>query len=257
MNTPGLLIGGIVLLLISLICFLISRSQKRVLEEMWAVDTYTARELRRMVKGHFDATVEVEGTISCDKPLISLAAGIPSCYYKTTVFLEKKKAREVREKDSTGRHQTRTEIEYDWIPENAAEEWTVFKVHDETGFTLVDPRKGSIDTESVHSAELSQRLPWFDNRIGYSDTGKYRIEERALRPQGYVYVLGRATETGDAPIIHQPDKGYMELKKKIFLISRKSEKELGQKRGKTARILSWIAAIALLVAVILFLLYVS
>lgn len=257
MNSPGFLFGGIALSIISLILFLIARGQKKILEEMWAVDTYQAKELRRMVKGHFDATVEVEGSITCDKPLLSLAAGIPSCYYKTTVFLEKKKSREVREKDDAGRSQTRTETEYRWIPETAAEEWEVFKVHDETGFTLVDPRKARIDTESVHSVELSQRLPWFESRIGYSDTGKYRIEERALRPVGYVYVLGNATETADAPLIRLPDKGYMDLKKKIFLISRKSEKELGRKRSKTARILTWIAAAALLAGVSLFLLYVS
>ena len=228
-----------------------------ILEEMWAVDTYTARELGRMVKGQFDATVEVEGTITCDKPLTSLAAGVPSCYYKTTVLREVKEVRQIHEKDHSRRNHTKTETDYKWIPETAAEEWAEFKVHDKTGFTIIDPKKAKIDTEPVHSAHLRQRLPWFENRIGYSDTGKYKIEERALRPEGYVFVLGRATELGDAPLIRHPDKGYMNLKKKIFLISRKSEKELTKKRGKTVRILTWVSAVSLLAAAILFLLYIT
>lgn len=257
MNSPGFLIGGGVLLLVCLILYFIRKGQMRLLEEMWAVDTYTAKELGRMVKGQFDATVEVEGTISCDKPLTSLAAAIPSCYYKTTVFSEKKGIRQVHEKDSSGRSHTKVETEYKWIPEIAAEEWTMFKVHDKSGFTLVDPRKANIDTEPVHSADLSQRLPWFENRIGYSDTGKYKIEERSLRPEGYVYVLGRATEDNDGPLIHHPEKGYMNLKKKVFLISRKSEKELTTKRAKTVRILTWVSAVLFLAAVVLLILYIS
>jgi len=229
----------------------------KVLEEMWAVDTYKSRDLRRMVKGLFDATVEVEGTITCDEPLTSLAAGVPCCYFKTTVLVQKKEIRKVQESGHLGKLKTKTETEYKWIPETAEEGWAVFKVNDGTGYTLVDPRKAKIDTESVHAADLTQRLPWFEKRIGISDTGRYRIEERALLPEGYVYVLGQASEQEEAPLIHLPDKGYMDLKKKVFLISRKSEQQLTKKRGKTVRTLLWIAALFFLASAILLLLYIT
>lgn len=40
---------------------------------MWAVDTYDAKDLKRLVKGGFEATVEVQGTASCENPIVSLA----------------------------------------------------------------------------------------------------------------------------------------------------------------------------------------
>jgi hypothetical protein len=79
------LIIGCLSLSICLILFFCFRRMKKLLEEMWAVDTYTAKDLRRLVKHQFDATVEVEGQVSCENPVISTAARVPCCYVHTTV----------------------------------------------------------------------------------------------------------------------------------------------------------------------------
>ena len=85
MQPEHLLIIGGFSLAAGLICFFFYRKNKKLLEEMWAVDTYSAKDLRRLVKGDFEATVEVQGTVSCENPIVSLAANIPCCYYHTSV----------------------------------------------------------------------------------------------------------------------------------------------------------------------------
>ena len=81
-----LIIGGLSLL-VWLVLLFFFRRMKKLLEEMWAVDTYTAKDLRRLVMHKFDATVEVEGQVTCADPVISPAARVPCCYVHTTVSL--------------------------------------------------------------------------------------------------------------------------------------------------------------------------
>ena len=241
------IIGGI-FLTISLVCYLVYKRNKKLLDEMWAVDTYQAKELRRMVSGGFDATVEVEGTVSCDKPVISLAARVPCCFSRTQVSREDRQTRMVTSGSGSSRR-TRVETKCVWIEDLNKEVAVPFRVIDETGYTLVDPTGARIDTESVYSEVIHHREPWFEAEVGYSDTGRYKIVESVFRPEGYAYVLGRASSTpsGEA-LIHSPDRGYMDPKKKFYIISRKSEKELGQKKQKKGRILFWISVLTFLSA---------
>jgi hypothetical protein len=241
------IIGGISLL-ICLVCLLFYQKNKKLLDEMWAVDTYQARDLRCMVSGGFDATVEVEGTVSCDEPAISLAARIPCCYYQTCVSREDRRTRTVTSGSGSSKR-TRIETYYVWVEDLNKAVAKPFKVNDKTGFTLVDPAKASIDTECAYSEVIHQREPWFEPSVGFSDTGRYKIVESVFRPEGYVYVLGRATSTdsGEA-LIHYPDKGYMDPNKKFYIISRKSEKELGRSKQKRGRVLFWISMLTFLVA---------
>ena len=241
------IIGGISLL-VCLICFLFYQKNKKLLDEMWAVDTYEARELKRMVSGGFDATVEVEGTVSCDEPVVSLAAKIPCCYSRTRVSREERRTRIVTSGSGSSRR-TRVETSYVWIEDLDKEITRIFKVHDETGYTLVNPVGARIDTESVFSDVIHHRESWFEPEVGFSDTGRYRIVESVFRPEGYAYVLGRASSTKNSEaLIHSPDRGYMDPKNKFYIISRKSEKELGRKKQKKGRVLLWISVLTFLTA---------
>jgi hypothetical protein len=62
-------------------------------------------------------------------------------------------------------------------------------------------------------------------------------------------VLGRATSTEDGTaMIRSPEKGYMDPKKKFFIISRKSEKDLTRSKQRKAKWLFWLSSAFLLIA---------
>lgn len=239
MQPETLLIIGGVSLAAGLISFFFYNKNKKLLLEMWAVDTYSSKDLRRLVKGDFEATVEVQGTVSCENPILSLAANIPCCYYYTSVEREDRRTRIV--KSGSG---TRIKTYYVWVKELDEKISTPFKVRDKTGDTLVDPLKASIDTETVFNKVIRQRKLWFGQSVRNSDTGKYRIKESIFQPEGFVYVLGQASATkeGEA-LIQYPKKGYMDLKRKFFIISRKSEKELTRKKQRVGRVLFSISMV--------------
>ena len=117
-----LIIGGFSLVA-GLICFFFYRKNKKLLEEMWAVDTYSAKNLRRLVKGDFEATVEVQGTVSCEKPVVSMAANIPCCYYHTSVERQDRRTRIV--KSGSG---TRIRTYYVWVKEMTQKKQTLGRV---------------------------------------------------------------------------------------------------------------------------------
>jgi len=234
-----LIIGGFSLVA-GLICFFFYSKNKKLLEEMWAVDTYSARDLRRLVKGDFEATVEVQGTVSCENPIVSLAANIPCCYYHTSVERHDRRTRIVK----SGSGRTHTQTYYVWVEEMDEKISTIFKVQDKTGDTLVDPTRASIETETVLDNIVRHKEPWFEQKVRNSDTGKYRIKESVLKPEGFVYVLGQASATKEGgALIQYPKKGYMDLKKKFFFVSRKSEKELTLKKQRVGQVLLTMSAV--------------
>ena len=241
------IIGGISLIasIILLCCYMGTR---RVLEELWAVDMYSARDLRLMVTDGFEATVEVEGNVSCEAPILSPAAGVSCCWVNTKVEREARKTREVTETDSRGNRTTRTEIYYEW---ETAYNYTLsvpFRVSDQSGYSLVNPERAQIDSESVRSDVTHYRESWFPAELAYSDTGKYRVSERAFRDSGYAFVLGKATRSGDEVVIHFPDTGYIDPKKKHFIISRRSEQQLTRSKEASAAWCFWFAIFTFLAA---------
>jgi len=233
-----LIIGGFSLV-VGLVCHFFFSKNKKLLAEMWAVDTYSARDLKRMVKGDFAATVEVQGSVHCENPVISLAGYVPCCYYHTSVEREDRRTRFVKSGGSL-----RTKTYYVWEKEIDETYSTLFKVRDKTGETSVDPTSASIDTKVVVDKIVDHRELWFGQRVRNSDTGKYRIKESVFKHEGFAYVLGQAfpTGVGDA-LIQYPKKGYMDPKKKFFIISRKSEKELTKKKQTLGKVLGTMRAV--------------
>lgn len=247
-------VGAVLMVICFVLMYYYSRT-KKMLNELWAVDTYSAGELARMVKGQFDATVEVEGEISCDNPIISPAADTPCCWVNTTVAREERKTRQVTERDSDGTTHTRTETYYEWITEYNQTQATQFKVTDPTGAILIDPTGARIDTQVTRSEVIHHREDWFDGQVGYSDTGKYKVHESALLPAGYAFVLGRATEYQGGALIHAPKQGYMDPKARFFVISRKTEKELASAHERAKKLYFWFAIVTFLGAVACLLLF--
>lgn len=248
-NSQVILIIGAILLVVSITLAYYYSRIKKFLDELWAVDTYSADELRKMVKGQFDATVEVEGTVSCEQPIISPAANIPCCWVNTTVAREEMRTRTVTETDSQGRTHTRTETYYEWVTDYNETVSTIFKVTDTTGYTLVDPQGAEIDTQCVRNEIIHHREEWFNPYVRYSDTGKYRVVESIFAPDGYTFVLGKATEHPEGSLIHCPDKGYMDPKARFFVVSRKSEKELTASKELSRNLCLWFSVITFLGAV--------
>ena len=144
------------------------------------------------------------------------ASNFPCCWCRTVV------ERQVSE-GSGSEKQLGWKKDYDSILT------AVFKINDETGYTLVDPTNAEIECEKPYRLVTSEREPWFEG-VGYSDTHTYRITEEIFVPTGYAYVLGEASSCGEGPscdvLIHRPEKGYVDPKQRFFIISRKSEKQI-------------------------------
>ena len=221
-DTRVTLIAGGISLLLSILLIVYYRHAKGLLDEMWAVHTYKAGELRKMCSSGFNAVVEVEGKISCDNPITAPASTFPCCWCRTRV------ERQMSEIVMTRGGPTRRLV---WREGCDNVLTAIFKVNDETGFTLVDPMNADIESEKPYQLVTGEREPWFEG-VGYSDTGTYRITEEIFVPTGYVYVLGEASCAGEGPmpdaLIHHPEHGYVDPKKPFFIISRKSEKQITQ-----------------------------
>lgn len=206
---------------------------KQLSAELWAVDTYDARELRRMCSDNFDATVEVQGTVSCDKPVTSPAMQVECCWCRTTI------EREVRgSKGST---------HWDQVSQNTLS--AIFKLTDETGYVLVDPIKADIETDEPYRTITESPDPWMGILSFFSgETGRYRITEEVFLPTGHAFVLGQASTCGEGPqcdaLVHYPSEGYIDPKHRFFIISRKSEKDIQDEQSISLKVCLWASIFA-------------
>lgn len=216
---------------------------KGLLDEMWAVDTYQASELRTMCSSGFNAVVEIVGQVSCESPLIAPASQFPCCWCRTQI------ERQMRRTYAT-KSGVRTEEVWEKAYDHTAT--TLFKVTDSTGYTLVDPMNAQIDTEDPYTFMTMEREPWFPPEVEFSDTGTYRIKEEIFVPSGYVYVLGEASNLQDGTssdvLIHRPSEGYTDPNRRYFIISRKSEKELTSMNDFSLKMCFWAGIIGFMFA---------
>jgi hypothetical protein len=205
---------------------------KRFADEIWAVKSYAARDLRLMCSSGFEAIVKVEGIIECYNALISPAGRVPCCWYHLTVeweeTLEEKQSPRILVFEDT--------------------KSTIFKVCDKTGFTLVDATGASVDAvEDFFDTVDKSRALEISGGIRTSDDGRYRITEEILHAGGYLYVLGLAkcTQKGTSSdaVICKPNHGYVDSKGH-FIISRKPDKELTKQSGISVSVCYYMAAIS-------------
>ncbi len=202
---------------------------KKLLDEVWAVDTYAAHELRLMCTECFKAMVEVEGQVICEKPMTSPAAGITCCWSRTKVAKEQRGAK-------GGTH---------WIYEMDLTLFVPFDVKDQTGTVTVMAENPDIDSIQTCDRITIEREPFFES-VGYSDTGRYKITEEAFLAGGYAFVHGEAKCIDGVVTIGPPEKGYLDPKSKFFLISRLNQAALVGERNTTTTVCFWGAIVGFL-----------
>jgi hypothetical protein len=217
---------------------------KRVIDEMWAVKTYPARDLQLMCSHSFNAIVKVEGIIECADPLISPAGKTPCCWYHLKI--------EWRE--------TQDDKEGWKLMEFEDTKSNIFKVCDKTGYTLIYPDGAEIDAVEDYFDTVNRHTALEISReIGLSDNGEYHITEEILHDGGYAYILGMAKSTQEGSssevVISAPYHGYTD-RKAHFIISRKNDSELTKQYSISVSVCYYMAAISFAITLFCILCYV-
>ena len=231
-------VGGILLLIVAVVCYFIARGQSRKLQAMSATDTYTAQmlsELHAQVTGSLGAEAlaqpcEVEGVIESDAPLIAPLSQTACVAYTYTVTREYEE--DVTSTDSQGKASTQTQRSSETL-ENE-DRRVNFWVRDATGRALVVSENVDLDLAETANRFDAAPTPGFSRR---RDVGR-RSVERALAVGTKVYVLGCAVDYQGQPAIGRSPKD----SKARFMISRRSERELVQSAASWSRNLYYVAA---------------
>ena len=182
--------------------------------------------------------VEVKGTLRCGEPLTSEMAGRECAYYVSRVIREYRET----ERDADGDLETRRRSEV--VAES--ERFAPFVVEDPSGAVGVDGEGAEVDALEVTNRfeEAAEGQPGLTIggvaiQLGQGErTIGYRHVESILPVDAPVYVLGTSRADGRV--------GAPEDREGRFLISHRSEEELGKGYKKDALVLGLISA-ALLV----------
>jgi E3 Ubiquitin ligase len=242
-----MIVGGILLLIVAVVCYFIARSQAGKLRAMNAADTYTAQMLSEIHGRVTDALgadalaqiCGVEGVIECDAPLtapLSKTACVAYTYAVTREYEE-----DVTSTDSQGKTTTQTERRSETL-ENE-DRRVNFWVRDATGRALVAPE--SADLDLVETANRFDAAP----ARGYGrtrDLGRRSVES-TLAVGTQVYILGCAVDYQGQPAVARSPKDA----KARFMISRRSERELAQSAASWSRNLYYATAASGLVGLAL------
>lgn len=218
-----MVIVGVILLILAVIFYFVSRSNTGQLEALNAADTYTAQLLgdvhkkvtRSLGKDAFAQTCEVEGVIECEAPLVTPTSMTPCVAYTRTVTREYEER--VTSTDSEGKRESRTERKSETL--ESQERRATFYVRDATGRTMVLPEDAELDLVEVgNNFEEAPSSRW----SGLTRTLGKRTVECALPVGVQVFVLGCAVDHSGVPAVGKGPKN----KKQRFMISRQSEHEL-------------------------------
>jgi hypothetical protein len=244
-QTPFPLIIGGVLLVAGIALYISSRYRRATLTEILEVDTYSARDLRLLVKGEFSATAEVKGIVRCKTPITTPVTASQCVWYHTEV---KRKYETTRtERDAQGHTRTVTETHWETVHEEGR--GVPFEVHDETGITHVVPEGADVEPVTVYD-QFMYHVPWFDVGWRFGTKG-YQVTERIFPPDVPAYILGQADydKNLDAPIIHYPSRGYTDPKRRTFFITMRTEEEVTRSSKRAVAWLWWSGAICMLAGV--------
>lgn len=229
--------GAIFLLLSAILAYYYYRFKAEV-NEITTVHQYKTMELRRLCSDGFNAVVDIEGQVSCDAPLQAPLSGFDCCWYRIKIEREQE-------------HSSKDGTEHNWEVCSDKAVSTIFRLSDETGYVLVDPERADIQAEEPTVDVVSTYLSWFFG-VPMSDTGRYRVTEQIFLPGGHAYVLGQATCTGEGAepdaVIHYPSSGYVDPKRKYFIISRRTENELIGQESISLKICLWLGVVSFMIA---------
>jgi hypothetical protein len=233
-----MIVGGILLLIVAVVCYFIARSQAGKLRAMNAADTYTAQmlsDLHGRVTGSLGAEAlaqlcEVEGVIESDTPLVAPLSKTACVAYTYEVTREYEE--DVTSTDSEGKTSTQTQRSSEAL--ESEDRRSNFWVRDATGRTLVVPESADVDLLETANHFEAAPMPGFSRR---RDLGR-RSVERALAVGTQVYILGCAVDHQGQPAIGRSPKD----SKARFMVSRRSERELTQSAASWSRNLYYVAA---------------
>ena len=240
-------IVGAILIIVGIILFFVGRDTERRLAAMNAANTYDNRTLKLVHQkvlaaldpSSFVQPAEVEGIVTCDQPLYGPISGQPLAAFRhqrIRVYEES-----VEETDSQNR--TRQVIKRQETTLSDSDQRIPFSVKDATGATMVLPDGAEIDLTETANRFDEVNEPW----RGKTRTLGYRDIESGLALGTQVYVLATAIDRGEEPVMAKhPSKNDA-----LFLISRRSERELAAEAAGNSRNLMRLAPISAAVGVIL------
>src|SRR5262245_49599357 len=144
-----MIVGGILLLIVAVVCYFIARSQASKLEAMNAADTYTAQMLgdlesrvtRSLGAEALAESCEVAGVIESDTPLIAPLSQTACVAYTYVVTREYEE--DVTLTDAEGKVNTRTDRSTETL--ESEDRRASFWVRDATGRTLGVPEGAEVD----------------------------------------------------------------------------------------------------------------
>ena len=207
------------------------RKQLRKRNLMSRVETSQALGVAGLSVG---TPVEVKGTLRCGEPIRSEMSGHECAYFLSQVIREYR----VRDRDSDGHLRTRRRTEV--IASN--ERFAPFAVEDDSGMVGIRGEGAEVDALEVvnrfenNTGEGEFTLGGVTVHLGGgASTIGYRYVEGILPLDTPVYVLGVAREDGH--IGAPEDQGG----EKRFLISHRSEEQLGKKYRNAALTLGCLA----------------
>lgn len=230
-------VGGILLLIVAVVCFFIARSQSGKLQAMTAADTYTAQMLSDL-HGRVTASLgaealaqpcEIEGVIESDAPLSAPLSKMACVAYTYAVTREYEE--DVTSTDSQGKTTTQTQRSSESL--ESEDRRADFWVRDATGRSLVVPEDAELDL--VETANRFDAVPT-SGRGRRRDLGR-RSVEHTLAVGTRVYVLGCAVDHQGQPAIGRSPKDSSAR----FMISRRTERELAQSAASWSRNLYYVA----------------
>ncbi len=262
-----MLFVGIGLIVLAVILFAVSLSQKNKLYQMQATETLTAKALSDSASdvageigaGSFNQVTEIKGKSVCDNPVTSELAQMECVYYSMRITREYEE--DYWDTDAEGRRTRKTRRGSDTVASNVRS--TPFYIEDSTGKIKVNPEGCLAVTEKV----MSKFEPG-ERRTGRMKIGRFSLDFGGLSPIsggrrtiGYrydeeiiplgrdLYVLGEATDKSGEVQIAKPDD-----KKKKFIVSVKSEETLVKSAKSTSvglMIGSTVSAVAGAVVIVL------
>ncbi|NLI79169.1 MAG: hypothetical protein GX442_22340 [Candidatus Riflebacteria bacterium] len=220
----GIVIGSLLFLLGMLFLWLTGSSRGK-LAKIQETRTSSARELAdrcRPGAGQGQTTVEVKGTVRCDRPLTGEMSRQPCVYYHAR---ESEKTETTRVSYHKGRRRHSTSTSYRTLRE--ATHRVAFEVEDHTGRVQVIPEGAEIEGDQVVDRFQSTGgggEGFFGSLFGRAEGTRIlgvRFTETILPLNRPVYILGALGLVDGKPAVRKPVTA-----DGVFLISRKSEEEL-------------------------------
>ena len=254
---------GIILLVVGVVAYLISRNQTSRSFSLKSARAATIGDLQRIAHditqeigaGNWRDYVWLWGEIQSDQPLQSPLSQTPCVYYSMSVTQEYEET--VTEKDSEGNTTQNTRRGSDTLSRN--QQSIPFQLCDSSGVITVDPDQADIETIKVldefrpEAGAMGQisygSLSFTVNRAAFKPHRKtlgYRFVESVLPIDREALVVGTATDTTGKLAIRKP----LENDQK-YIISLQTHESITKDADSNAKTAFYVAIAAAILGIVL------